>query len=390
MDLVKIKKELNKLNIPKNFFKFPLDAWYTHDFTMILSIRKDAGKTTSALLVGAVLFKLYGYTTEYIRSDESQITRANVETLYDVVVHYGYIQKLFPEYNDIIYKPMLKKFFLCFRDENGDIIKEHPDPICCCHSIELYKKAKSSYNNPKGKFLVFDEFCDTDRETSRQIIELSNSISTIGLRGDESDCRVVMLGNNTNKYLFWFDEFGISDDITNLDFGGCIDKQTFLGTTIYVTLLDKSDLIKENIKNRKIRFFGFNNPKMNAFNGLEAFQGELWKHLPDTEWIETEYLVLDRLFIRHRNRYIQVRVYYEEERGYYCFLNWFGTPKLKDNIILTEEPIGPGEIYGWGQFTSSKVKSKLFQILALRTQNKWFYENNTIGDLVNDFVKQVS
>ena len=75
-DTKKIEKELNKLDIPKEYRyrMISLDTFFTHDYMMQLSIRQDSGKTTQALLLGLVLHKLYNRTTMYMRSDAQQIT----------------------------------------------------------------------------------------------------------------------------------------------------------------------------------------------------------------------------------------------------------------------------------------------------------------------------
>ena len=98
MDTKKIKAEIKKLNIPKEYFKIDMESFFSHDYTILLSIRQDAGKTTQALLLGCVLNKLYGTTTEYLRNDESQIRQKDIENLYNVVEKFGYIEKIFHEY----------------------------------------------------------------------------------------------------------------------------------------------------------------------------------------------------------------------------------------------------------------------------------------------------
>ena len=52
-----IQKEIKKLKIPKEYWRIPVEDALSTDFTMLLSIREDAGKTTQALLFGLVLHK---------------------------------------------------------------------------------------------------------------------------------------------------------------------------------------------------------------------------------------------------------------------------------------------------------------------------------------------
>lgn len=230
-DIKKINKEIDKLKMDKIYRNriVKLDKFFSNDITMQLSIRKDAGKTTQALVLGLILHKLYdGCTTEYLRSDKEQITKGNIETLYDVILRCGYVEKLFPDqYNTIIYKSMVKKFYLAYASVNdaGERVIEYTSDLPLCHVScnEEYIRLKSSYNNTRGNYIVYDEFMDSNRATQRQMIELQNNISTIG-RG-RKECHVLMLGNNTDQYNFWWSEFTIENEITNLKFGGYIEKR---------------------------------------------------------------------------------------------------------------------------------------------------------------------
>ena len=152
-DVKKIKAAIKKLNIPKDYWGIDLNTFFDYQWNIYMSIRETAGKTTQSLILGLVLAKLYPdkYSIEYLRNDASQIVRSNVETLFDTVIKYGYIEKIFEgKYNTVTYKPIVKKFFLALSDSEGSIIDESPDPICILHSLEDWKKLKSVYNNPRG------------------------------------------------------------------------------------------------------------------------------------------------------------------------------------------------------------------------------------------------
>ena len=243
--------------------------------------------------------------------------------MYDVITQFKYVERLFDKFNTIIYKRNEKKFYLAHIDDKGVIDLESDKPLCAVHSLEEWRALKSSYVNPNGDYLVFDEFMDTSRQVNRQIIELQHNISTITRY--RPNARVLMLGNNQNKFCFWFEEFEIQKEIESLKFGKSFEKTTELGTTIYGTLIDLSLEKKNEIKNRKIRFSGFNTPKMNAFNGLNPWQGEVWKHIPDNEMLKKEYYIESPIYVYHRNRYILINLYYQEDLGYYCYLHFLSS-----------------------------------------------------------------
>lgn len=384
-----VKREIRKLHIPKEYFRMDLDAINNHDISVFMSIRKDSGKTSSALIIGLVLNLLYGYEIEYLRVDDKQTTEANIDNIFDVIIKNDYIAKIYDgRYNGIEYKSRTKRFFLVKRD-GEDIIDRSERPICLVHSLQRWSSMKSGYNNTHGNWFVLDEMFDTERSTTNQIIEFANQISTI--TRERPEARVIMLGNNLNKYSFWFDEFGVMDQIENLNYGGTIDHRTSMGTTIYMTLFDISEEKIKNVLKKKVRFFGFDTPKMAAFNGLQAFAGNQWQHIPNDELLDLKYLLYNRLFIFHRGRYVQICIYYNNNQEY-VFLHWSNEPKHDDNIILTASPDAQNRqhIYGFGNLCqNANIKAKLSLIRSLREQNLWFYSSNSVGDLVLDYLKTV-
>ena len=394
MNEKEVMKVLKKLDIPKQFWPTWVEAIFTHDYTILLSIRKDSAKTTNALLLGLVLYYLYGYKTAYMRSDEVQTRRAGIESLYDVIKGYkdgkgkNYIEKLYDgKYNSIKYKPNVKKFVLCLVDADGNIQKEDNQNCCQVFTLERSIDYKSAVNDLLN-FIVFDEFMDTNRAFGRQMVELQDNISTFGR--EREDVRVLMLGNNVNRYNGWFEEFRIQDEIQyQLNYGGVIERSTELGTTLWCSLLGLSEEKKRDLKNRKIRFSGFNTDNMNAFNGLGTWRGDMHPHIPDDEWINPEEIATNLFVISHRNLYVQLNVYCSEEHGLFVFCHKINEPD-ENKRILTLTPKKFTDIYGSGQTClNTDVKNCLIKIFNLRRANQWYYATNLIGDLIDDYVKNI-
>lgn len=387
-DIKEINKTIDRLKMPKEYRRriVNLENFFTHDITIQLSIREDAGKTTQAMILGLVLNKLYGKTIEYLRCDRDQTTKGNVETLFDVVLKNGYVKKIWKEYNTIIYKPLVKKFFLAFENEKGEIEFEDKKAICHVSSNEEYLRLKSSYNNPDGDYIVFDEFIDTSRSTIKQMVEFQNNISTIGRKRE--DCHVLMLGNNINQYSFWWEEFTIENEISSLNYGSIIDKRTELGTTLYCEMLEISDKQNERISKKNLRFSGFNTPKMAAFNGLQAWQGSSYPHIPDEKMLKDEPF-LSTVWLRHRNRYVRFKMYYTAENGYFIYCHFSEPPKKKDSIILTTDPIRCNEFYGFCENENEKSKKIGKFILDCLHNNRVYYSTNSVGELISDYRKSL-
>lgn len=393
IDINKVKAELKKLNIDKKYLPIDVDAIFKHDYSIFVSTRETA-KTTNTLIIGLVLYKLYGTVTEYLRCDENQTRRAVIEPLYDVIRNCHYVERLFPhQYNDIEYNQTKKAFTLIHRDDEGNIDNRDTEKFCRVHSNEKWQTLKSGYNSPKGDFIVFDEFFDSQRATQNQISELWNNISTIGRVFDEKrrvNVHCVMLGNNTDPNSFWWDEFCVAEKIRNLkNFGETFSITSELGTTVYFKSVDLTVERKDTIRRKNIPFFGFNTPRAAQFTGTALWSSKDYLHLPDLDMIKPEYKITDKLYIHHRDRWVQLDMYYNEDNGYYVFLHWAKEPRAeKTCLVLTLEPKLKREVYGLGRFSfSDKAFNVIKKYYCLREENRWYYLNNQIGAIIDDYMK---
>ena len=386
-----IQKEIKKLKIPKEYWRIPVEDALSTDFTMLLSIREDAGKTTQALLFGLVLHKLYSTTTEYLRNDKTQITRKNIETIYKTVRQFDYISKCYDgKYNDVAYAPTLKRFYLIKRDKEGNEIDREMEPLCVVHSTEEAEEFKSSYVNPLGDYVVLDEFMDSHRPSYQLWTDLMTAISTIcrpGSRGREDRTFCIMLGNNSNQYSQWFDDFCISDKIKDLQYGGVIRWETDLGTTGTCRLLEISERQHKRLEEKRVRFFGFPTKKAAQFIGTATWSGKSYPH--PKERLDYEKKLYSRIYVLHRDRYIQLELFRFDE-GYKVLAHFAREPLLDDNIILTLFPEKKCEVYGYGQYQKNKkIKKVIDTYFRLKNENRWLYSSNMVGELVEDFQKNI-
>lgn len=391
-DIKWMNSELKRIGSPERY-RFPLKEIFDNDYAIILSMRQDAGKTTTALLYGLLLNVRYNYPIEYLRNDDAQIRRAAAETLFDTIKKFHYIEKIYNNrWNDVVYKYMQHKFFLCRRDANGDIEEESREPICILHSNQDWQAIKSGYNSPNGNYIILDEAFDSDRATHVLWKEFMNNISTIGRVGSDeertSKCHVIILANNTDRYAWLFQDFCISDLIPDLKYGTMIKWKTELGTTGICTLMEQSEEQKERLRNRNIPFFGFNTPKAAQFIGSSEWTSKEYKH-PDF-YIDFDNCIFRRMYIFHRQRYIQLNMFYDEEHRKYIFLHFAREPLKQDNIILTLEPKGKCEFYGICEFEDNKkVAEFVRRVFRLRRENRWYYQSNLIGEIVDDYMKNI-
>ena len=393
-DISKVKKEIKKLNIPKDYWGIDLNSFFDYQWNIYISIRETAGKTTQSLLLGLVLNKLYPdrYSIEYLRNDNSQIVRSNVETLFDTILKYDYIKKIYDgKYNNVSYKPITKKFYLTLTDEEGSVIDEAKEPICSLHAVENWKALKSVYNNPRGNYIILDEFPDTDRATYKIFTELLNVISTIGrpLSSDRTPwLHILLMGNNTDEYCFYFDDFQISEEIPYLKFGGSIPFRTEYNTTGICKLLELGEVQKERLRTKNIPFLGFTGKKAAPFTGESEWGGEQYKHI--TFDLNYEECFFRRAYIFHRGRYIQIDLFNNEEIGRFAFFHFADTPKYNDNLIFTTDPEKASDIYGFGKYEKREKVLKACKLITdLYKENRVYYASNRVGSLTSDFIKNI-
>ena len=92
-----IRREWNHLKMPKDqaydLFHIPLSYEKRCGYYMLLS-KRGVGKSTSAMLLGLILFKLYGVQIQYIRENEDMLKPKNAQELMSVILSCGYIKTL--------------------------------------------------------------------------------------------------------------------------------------------------------------------------------------------------------------------------------------------------------------------------------------------------------
>ena len=394
-DIKKIKEKIRSLKIPKEYWGINIDEFFSYQWNVYLSIRETAGKTTQSLLFGLVLNSLYPdhYTIEYLRNDQSQTTKANIETIFDTIVSLGYISKIYNgRWDGITYSGRTKKFYLCKRDGEGNVIETDSDAVCIIHSIENYSDYKSSYVNPRGKYIVVDEFPDTKRSTYSLFFELLYCISTIGRPlspGSENWLHILMMGNNTNEFCWLFDDLCISGQIPNLTFGGKIEFRTEYNTTGVVRLLEIGEVQKKRLADRNIPFLGFPGKKAAAFTGTQEWSGKTFRHIM-WELNYKENCIFRRSYIKHRGRYIQLELFRDQEHGEYYFAHFASEPLRDDNLIFTIEPVKPNEVYGFGKYVKSdRIANLCKRIVLCYKENRFYYASNTVGSLMDDFINNI-
>lgn len=384
-----IQKEYDRLGVPKEYY-YPCFNEIKKGYKIIesLSIR-STGKTTSWLLVGLCMHKLYeGFCIQYVRTTEEELTPSTASKLVEVIRTYNngqYIERLTDgEYNDIFYH--WKQFFYCFRNkETGVVEKKSTIPIIQFLAVSEEETYKSSYNSSygMGDLFLYDEFI-TKHYYPDAFFHFFNLFKTVA-RNRKSPL-IVMCANTTNVNSIWFSEMGISKEIKTLRAGDSKRITTEKGTKIYIEYIK---LVEEtNRRNREEQnrlFFGFLNPKLSSITGEGSeWSFDFYPHIP----VETEehkvVNYLNNLYIDFNGEYLRVKICYDDLRGLHGRVHK-ATKIYDDSIILSMDidKTTTDPRYNWGFGVNARLKKIINNILY---RKMFFFSTNEVGASFYEYI----
>ena len=82
---------------------------------------------------------------------------------------------------------------------------------------------------------------------------------------------------------------------------------------------------------------------------------------------------------------------YKKEKLYFVFAHFAAAPWYKDNIILTLDPADNQDVYGIGQdlYWNKRKKELISKFWALKANNQWYYASNYVGEIIEDYEKNI-
>lgn len=377
IDWIRVRKEYDKLGIPAEYHD-PLKPDFSRiGYSIDLSDR-SRGKTTNKLLVGLILWQMYGIHLHYIRTNSRQCEPRNVRQLYDTVLSCGYIDKITGgKYNSISYKG--KRWRLQLLDEEGEVLETCPDHCCICFGIDEAPELKSIYNDPLGDLIFFDEFITTSYGYD-DFINFTDLCKTI-IRDRQSPV-IMMSANTINRQSPWFDELGIRELMQQLQPGKPATVSTDLGTHLYIEILSPDISEKRQAVNR--RFWGFDNPRLNALTGRGDWATEVYQHIPKRDDANPERVLLGMVYIQHKSTLSRLQLVKHPTLGIAVFV----TPAKRtydDSIIFTgDELYDDRYVWGFGKGTPVEM------IWDLYARGRFWYATNGEGQIVKSYVSYIA
>jgi len=370
-----IFKEYEKIGIPDIYFKVLKENF--EEFAWIIELSERAtGKTTAFLLLGLVMFKLYGTVTVYCRQTSEMVAPKFSSTLFDVVLDNKYIEKIFDgEYNSVFYKS--KKWFLAKVDTDGKIVEISETHFCRMLSLDDDINIKSSVNETIGDLFIYDEFIRIDnRNFDNEFALLSDVISTVfRLR---ISGKIIMLANTIDKNSFYFHDLKIHDYIDSMEFGDA-EKIEVDGVKMFVEIIQNGKKFKEHKKKWTEKFFNFGRSELSAITGAAEWSIKAYPHIP--HFLQNEPYEKETICkIVYINKIISVDIFNSEKYG--IFMAFCPCKKIyKNDIILTDENDKiPNSLHGFGDGTNiSKLIQHFYKI------HKVYFSANDMGALLDKY-----
>lgn len=367
MDFKRLKKAYKKLGVPKGLYD-PTTAPLESAKYFVLTTERKSGKTTNVLLLGMLAHKLYGVEIQYIRQYDIMLAPKNARDLMDVIISNDYIEKLTDgKYNTAVYKS--RRWYYA-RSADGDIVEQALDPFMTCLSIDNNEVYKSSYNAPKGDFIIFDEFC-ASRHMPDEFIRFADLLSTI-IRG-RKDPIIWMLGNTIDRYEYYYDELEIADYMRYIKMGESMLVSTAKGTPIYIEIFQLATSLKDRVNKL---FFGFKNPRLNAITG--------------EDWLIVPYQHIDRYderevidsthYLEYESNLLQLEVVHSERYGLHVIVHKSTNREKSGTIYSCDTMLDIRYKYRFGWSNLDKM------IWTLYSRKKFFYATNSDAAIVSKYV----
>lgn len=266
------------------------------------------------------------------------------------------------------------KFYLCNYDKEGKpIYNTDSDTLGYCFALSDTEHNKSiSY--PYITTILFDEFLTKHVYLQDEFVLFMNTVSTIVRQ--RTNVKIFMLGNTVNKYCPYFQEMGLTH-VLQMD-QGTIDVYTY-GDSKLTVAVEYCATLKASRENNF--YFAFNNPRLEMITS-GAWELDIYPHLP------VKYRPCDiqfTYFICFNGQVYQCEII--EVKGVpFTFIHDKTTPiKDTDNDLIYTLEYNPKLNY---RRNILKPLTKLEErILWFYKSDRVFYQDNTVGDAINNYLK---
>lgn len=364
MSNTKKKKKLKFYNINPVLSKGCL-------YNMIIGERSN-GKTYSVLRIILENWVKKGKQGAYIRRWKEDYRGKRGTELFKNHIENGVIAELTDgEYDRVRYYS--GKWYLAKYDEELDKLITQEEPFCYGFALSDMEHDKSGAY-PNITTVCFDEFLTRGYYLPDEFVTFANVLSTIIRHRD--DVIIYMLANTVNKYCPYFKEMGLRH-VADMELG-TIDVYTYGESGLSVAVERCEPTSKEGKPSDK--YFAFDNPSLSMITG-GAWEIAMYPHSP-CRFEPSE--IMFTFFIDFNENLLQGEIVCKRD-CVFLYMHEKSTPIKYPNrdIIFTEE-YDPRPNYFRNLLKGDSKIEK--QIRHFFKQEKVFYQNNEVGEIVRNYL----
>lgn len=303
----------------------------------------------------------------YIRRWREDITVKRGQSLYQP---FDIEKKTKKRFDRVVYRS--NAWWLAKYDEKHSKFVYDVQPFMYAFALSNVEHDKST-SFPNVTTIVFDEFITRQYYLKDEFIMFMNTLSTI-IR-DRTNVKIYMLGNTVNKFCPYFTEMGLRH-VTTME-QGTIDVYKLGSLKIAVEYCRATGRAKSSNK-----YFSFDNGKLEMIKS-GTWEIDVYPHLT------VKYKPKDILFIyfiRFDRQVLQCEIV-NVDGNVFTYIHAKTTP-IKDekhDVIYQLEPSYLPNIKNNLLSTATKLEYKIAKFYATQ---KVFYQNNEIGEIVSNFIKE--
>lgn len=334
---------------------------------------RSNGKTYSVLKYGIEQYIKTGGQLAIVRRWKEDIVGRRASDIFSSLNNNGEIEKIsHGKYKGVTY--FASKFYLCNYDENGKPVY-NIETDCVAYAFALSEmEHNKSISYPKITTIMFDEFLTKHVYLQDEFILFMNTISTIVRQ--RTNVKIFMLGNTVNKYCPYFEEMGLNH-IKEMK-QGSIDVYTYGESELKVAVEYCSSISKSKKNNF---YFAFNNPKLHMItNG--AWELDIYPHLPIK--YKPKNKVFEYFIVFGGNTYHCEIINDNGELFTYIHLK---TTELKDNSNDLIYSLDFNYKLNYNRNIFKPISELQKRILWFFQTDRVFYQNNEVGDSINNYLK---
>ena len=333
---------------------------------------RSNGKTYATLK--QVLENYFNDATQfaYIRRWSVDVQPKRMNNLFNAIIEDGYLEKLSGgKFTAIFYRT--GRFYLCTYNDKGKPIYNEEDIIGYAFSLSENEHNKAN-SYPRVTTIIFDEFLTNKIYLPDEFILFMNTVSTIVRQ--RTNVKIYMLGNTVNKFCPYFKEMGLTNILTMKQ--GTIDLYTY-GETKLKVAVEYADSKKKFKKNNF--YFAFNNPKLKMITG-GSWELNIYPHAP-VKWRPKD--ILFTYFIDFNDSIYQCEIISKDD-NVFTYIHEKTTPiKNPDKDIIYTLDYNPKINYNINIL--KPLNDYQTKITWFYTHDRVYYQNNNVGDAINNYLK---